>query len=229
MGRIIAIGDVHGCFQELETLLKTLKPTRDDLLIQIGDLINRGPGSAESIALAREYRIKCLLGNHENRLLRYHWSKEESILKKYDFETLEELSHEDWLFLESMPLFHHEAYMQTVFVHGGFLPFGEVPWFQQSVEIVTEIQVIDEDGHPGKRSKNDWHRPWADFWNGPPFVVYGHTPRSRVYRKPWSLGIDTSCVYGGHLTAFILPGGKIVQVPAKDTYVLGKSPSTPIE
>ena len=59
---------------------------------------------------------------------------------------------------------------------------------------------------------------WADLWGGPPFVVYGHTPRHEVYRLKWSIGIDTGCVMGGHLTAYILPERRIVQVKARQNY-----------
>lgn len=223
MGRVIAIGDVHGCFQELKDLLKHLEIQEGDELIQVGDLINRGPDSAGCIALARKFNIKCLLGNHEHRLLRYHWSKDISMLKKYDFETLGQLSLEDWKFLEAMPLFHHEPYMQTVFVHGGFYPMGDIPWYNQPAEILTEIQIIDSDGQPAKRDSADDAGSWSDLWTGPPYVIFGHTPRPRVYRRPWSLGIDTACVYGGHLTACILPGQEIVQVRARQVYATSKT------
>lgn len=228
MGRIIAIGDVHGCSAELETLLEQLQPTESDFLIQLGDLVNRGPDSAGCIRLARRYHIKCLLGNHEKRLLRYHWSKEDSLLKKYDFDTLEQLSRDDWEFIESMPLFQHDPYTQTVFVHAGFYPQGAIPWFRQSAEILTEIQVLDPQNRPAKRSQAPDGTPWADLWNGPPFILYGHTPRDRVYRRRWSLGIDTSCVYGGHLTACILPGLEIIQVKAERTYAASKTLPSPV-
>ncbi len=227
MGRVIAIGDVHGCSLELQELLNHIEPGPNDLLIQLGDLVNRGPDSAGCIAIARRHRMKCLLGNHEYRLLRYHWSKDASMLKKYDYETLEQLTEEDWRFLEAMPLFYHESYMQTVFVHGGFFPDGDVPWHTQPAEIITQIQVIDDDGHPARRSDTGEGTPWSDLWKGPPYVLYGHTPRSRVYRRPWSLGIDTACVYGGHLTACILPGQEILQVQAHRTYLESKFMPSP--
>ena len=228
MPRFIAIGDVHGCHEELEKLLDSLNPGPEDKVIQLGDLVNRGPNSGRCIALMREVNALCLLGNHERRLLRYHWSKDESILKKYDYETLKQLSDEDWDFLEGMPLFHHEPYMQTVFVHAGFLPGSGVPWNQQSAEILAHIQVIDENGQPQKRSACPQGTPWGESWEGPPFVVYGHTPRERVFRTRWTLGIDTACVYGGFLTACVFPGMKITQVRAKSTYAFSKTLPQPV-
>ena len=46
-GRIIIIGDVHGCLDELETLLSTAKYGEGDVVIMVGDLVNKGPNSAQ--------------------------------------------------------------------------------------------------------------------------------------------------------------------------------------
>jgi len=115
-----------------------------------------------------------------------------------------------------MALTHEVSELNTVFVHGGFLP--NEPWPRQPANIVTRIQVIDDQGRPRKRSDAPAALPWADLWNGPPFVVYGHTPRPEVYKLKWSIGIDTGCVMGGHLTAFILPERRLLQVKARRRY-----------
>ncbi len=70
MGRTIAIGDVHGCARELEKLLKKLNPQKSDRIIQLGDLINKGPDSHAAISLARSHDIQSIMGNHEMRLLK---------------------------------------------------------------------------------------------------------------------------------------------------------------
>jgi hypothetical protein len=49
-------------------------------------------------------------------------------------------------------------------------------------------------------------------------VVYGHTPRPEIYKLKWSVGIDTACVMGGYLTAYILPEKRFVQVKARKRY-----------
>src|SRR4051812_40412851 len=70
-GRLIAIGDIHGCHVEFAELLARLDLTRDDRLVLLGDLINRGPDSNKVIELARENRAVALLGNHELRFLKH--------------------------------------------------------------------------------------------------------------------------------------------------------------
>jgi hypothetical protein len=78
--------------------------------------------------------------------------------------------------------------------------------------------VIDREGKPGKRADKPDSPAWADLWSGPPFVVYGHTPRREIYKLKWSVGIDTGCVQGGHLTAYVLPEKRFHQVKARQRY-----------
>lgn len=215
-GRLIAIGDIHGCHLEFADLLARLDLTREDRLILVGDLVNRGPDSCKVIDLAREHHAISLLGNHELRLLKYRRTGDRKPLKDGDLDTFEKLRPEDWAYLEAMPLTHEEAELNTVFVHGGFLP--NEPWQKQPADVVTRIQVIDKEGRPAKRADKPDAPLWADLWTGPPFVVYGHTPRPEVYKLKWSVGIDTACVMGGHLTAFVLPEKRFLQVKARQRY-----------
>jgi serine/threonine protein phosphatase 1 len=215
-GRLIAIGDIHGCHIEFAELLARLELTKDDRLVLLGDLVNRGPDSCKVIDLARAHHALSLLGNHELRLLKHRRTGDPKYLKESDRETYEKLRGDDWKYLENMPLTFEEPELNVVFVHGGFLP-GEA-WQKQPAEVVTRIQVIDENGRPAKRGDAPTASPWADFWSGPPFVVYGHTSRSEIYKLKWSLGIDTSCVMGGFLTAYILPEKSFVQVKARQRY-----------
>lgn len=214
-GRYIAIGDIHGCHLEFSELLGELAPTPEDTIILVGDLVNRGPDSSKVIELAQKYRAIALLGNHEARLLHFRRTGDKTLLKDTDEATLAQLKDSDWAFLEKMPLTYEIKELNTVLVHGGFLP--NEPWQKQPASVVTRIQVID-DGKPAKRADAPNAPSWADLWVGPPFVVYGHTPRPDVYKLKWSVGIDTGCAMGGYLTAYILPERRFVQVKAKRRY-----------
>ena len=215
-GRLIAIGDIHGCHLEFAELLARLELTKDDRLILLGDLINRGPDSCKVIDLARQHRAISLLGNHELRLLNFRRTGDTKFFKDSDDETAGKLRPEDWAYLEAMLLTYYEAELDTVFVHGGFLP--DEPWQKQPQNVITRIQVIDRDGKPRKRADVPEAPAWADLWSGPPFVVYGHTPRREIYKLKWSVGIDTGCVMGGHLTAYELPEKRFLQVKARQRY-----------
>ena len=215
-GRLIAVGDIHGCHAEFAELLNRLELTKSDQVILLGDLVNRGPDSGKVIDLALAHGARSLLGNHELRLLKYKRSGDKKHLKDGDFETSQRLGPAHWAYLETMQLTFEVPELNTVFVHGGFLPTE--PWQKQTADVVTRIQVIDRNGKPAKRAEEPDAPAWADLWSGPPFVVYGHTPRDEVYKLKWSLGIDTGCVLGGALTAYELPEKRIVQVKAKQKY-----------
>ena len=145
MGRIIVIGDVHGCLVELTDLLAKLKAAKDDQLIFLGDLVNRGPDSHGVVSLVRGMaNAVSLLGNHELRLLQYRKERDPKVLKEYDWTTVRQLDEQDWKYLQGMKLTYYLPEFQTVCVHAGFLP--DQPWDKQGAEIVTRIQVIDERG-----------------------------------------------------------------------------------
>jgi len=214
--RTIVIGDVHGCPRELEKLLLRADPRDRDRVIFLGDLINRGPDSHAVLKLARDCGGQSLIGNHEVRLLNYHDTGQGKGLKPHDFKTVRQLTDEDWAYLLTMRDRIHIRKLDTVLVHAGFHPFQA--WQNQTQSLITEIQTLGPDNRPQRRADDPSAPSWADFWTGPPFVIYGHTPRSEVYEKPSSLGIDTGCVIGGKLTACILPEREIIQVPAEKVY-----------
>ncbi len=69
MSRRIFIGDVHGHYDGLMQLLEQIHPDQDDRIYFVGDLIDRGPSSAQVIDLVRQHAYPCVLGNHEQLLL----------------------------------------------------------------------------------------------------------------------------------------------------------------
>lgn len=72
--RVLAIGDIHGCDAALDALLEQVSPAADDLLVVLGDVVDRGPGTKQCIDRLLEIRDRCRLiflqGNHEDMLLR---------------------------------------------------------------------------------------------------------------------------------------------------------------
>ncbi len=68
-GRRIFVGDVHGHYDGLIKLLETIGPSSDDQIYFVGDLIDRGPKSAQVVQLVRDNNYSCVLGNHEQLLL----------------------------------------------------------------------------------------------------------------------------------------------------------------
>lgn len=138
MKRTLAIGDIHGCSKAFETLLKEVKPSSDDVLVTLGDYVDRGPDSKavldRLIRLEGETTLVPLLGNHEvlfldawkSGTLDSPWMRVGGRETLHSYALGNELS---WVYL---PEAHHEfltercvRYHETdthFFVHGGAEP-----------------------------------------------------------------------------------------------------------
>ncbi|MCH8828768.1 MAG: metallophosphoesterase [Planctomycetes bacterium] len=72
-GRILAIGDIHGCDVALEVMLAELHPTADDVVVVLGDVVDRGPDSRRCVDqlldLKQSTNLVFLMGNHEEMFL----------------------------------------------------------------------------------------------------------------------------------------------------------------
>lgn len=74
---LLVIGDVHGCYYTLKELVDKYWNPENEFLIQVGDLINKGPNSAQCVKFMRKlqkkypYQVFVLKGNHEVRYLTY--------------------------------------------------------------------------------------------------------------------------------------------------------------
>jgi predicted MPP superfamily phosphohydrolase len=73
--RTILIGDVHGCLEELKELVTQLSLSPSDCLVFVGDLLDKGPSPAETVRYVRQLGALMVLGNHEEKHLR--WRKHE--------------------------------------------------------------------------------------------------------------------------------------------------------
>lgn len=122
----------------------------------------------------------------------------------------------------------------VVLVHAGLLP--GVPLAAQSNRTLTSIRSVLPDGSPcfagaGGRtvcgatagagtgaSAADVGAPWGALWTGPDHVIFGHDSRRRLQLHPFATGIDTGCVFGGNLTALLLPSWNRVTVAAGRAY-----------
>ena len=71
---ILAVSDIHGCLDALETMLDVVQPGDDDLIVTLGDYVDRGPDSRGVIErllkLKSTHRLVHLMGNHEIQMIR---------------------------------------------------------------------------------------------------------------------------------------------------------------
>ncbi|WP_300731993.1 symmetrical bis(5'-nucleosyl)-tetraphosphatase [Pseudomonas sp.] len=123
---VYAVGDLQGCLQPLKCLLERVSfdPAKDTLWL-VGDLVNRGPQSLETLQFLYSMRnsLVCVLGNHDLHLLAVAHNVER--LKKGDTlrEILQAPDCDELLYwLRGLPLLHYDAKRDTALVHAGIPP-----------------------------------------------------------------------------------------------------------
>lgn len=211
-GRTIVIGDIHGCYDELIALLERTGAGADDRIIAVGDLIVKGERNREVLDLfMSDARFSSVLGNHDRAVLRY-WRGKKKKLSDQQHECREELEsgRERYeAYLASLPLML-DAPGNHLVVHAGLRP--DVALEHQSAKDLTELRTLE-----GKRSSPKG-TPWYEVYEGPQTVLFGHWPYATVRRGAHAIGLDTGCVYGYELTAYIIETGEFVQVKAARAY-----------
>ena len=223
--RAYVIGDIHGRLDLLEQLLGQInsdlkaRPARRSLLVFVGDLIDRGPQSAQVIERLRTFRRHgmraiFLLGNHEEVLLRilkgdsaliqkWRWFGGTECLKSYGVDTdrLGKLSSAEALaeIRRAIPTKHVdflESFLDTcrfgdyLFVHAGIRPGVELErQTQTDLRWIREPFLLDETDHGFT-------------------VVHGHTISTQVEERANRIGIDTGAYRTGVLTALVIDGSE---------------------
>ncbi|NRH20521.1 hypothetical protein HOO68_00545 [Candidatus Gracilibacteria bacterium] len=214
MSRTLFIGDVHGCYTELLSLVEKIGLTPEDHLYFTGDLINKGPQSIEVVEFVRSRpNTWSVLGNHEYfPLISYaevekiaaesaHLSDGHKswVYAQYERshelrEVIEQRGHREWL--TSLP--HIIERDDFILVHAGLHPDHGI---DTPLEIATLIRLVD-----GK--------PWYNSYTGTKPVIYGHWAVDGLRIRPNTIGLDTGCCFGGHLTAYCLETREFWQVRA---------------
>jgi protein phosphatase len=229
------IGDVHGCYDELVTLLEKLgyEAANDGSsgvhregrkAVFLGDVVDRGPNTPDVLRLVMRMVASgsalCVPGNHENKLIRALRGREVQAthglaesLAQLDAET-PEFRHQVLEFLDGLVSHFILDERRLVVAHAGLREEmqGRASAAVRAFALYGETTgETDEFGLPVRY-------PWATEYRGKTMVVYGHTP---VPKPEWvnnTINIDTGCVFGGALTALRYPEKELVSVPAAQTY-----------
>jgi hypothetical protein len=215
--RTIILGDVHGCREELCTLLDRVAFASGDRLVFVGDLLARGPDSLGVLDVVRTTGAIVVRGNHEQKLLdwrdaRLAWMTgtarpargPKGVLGRMHRAVARALRPVDWSILDTTPLHLDLPEHQLRVVHAGIDP--SVPFERQHAATLMRIRTVRAPELPrGKREVL-----WGSRYAGPPHVVFGHHAAPGLQLHPWATGLDTGCVYGGRLTALVLAEGQKV-------------------
>ena len=223
--RTVFIGDVHGCARELLQLLRDVgfRGGADRLLLT-GDAFSRGPDPVAVWDLIRESRAEMVLGNHDARLLEQleaGAAGQTVEFRKPDqrttFDSLEPAAPALLSWLRSVPLFIEEE--DFLLVHAGINP-------EKGLSGTTRAEFLairtwpPSGGIEGPR----WH-DFIDPDQRP--IVFGHdAPGGLVIEpslgrggtstpRPHLIGLDSGCVYGGALSAYVLEENRVSQVQSQ--------------
>jgi hypothetical protein len=209
--RTIVIGDLHGCYDELLALLERVHITSEDRVVCVGDLIVKGEKNREVLELfMNDARFTSVLGNHDRALLE-NWRGERAELKPTQERVRAELEsgRERYArFLASLPTFLDLG--SHVVVHAGLRP--NVALDEQSIEDLTELRTLG----PDRTSREGV--PWYEVYDGERIALFGHWPATPPRRGPRAIGLDTGCVYGYSLTAYVIEEDKFYSVAAQRAY-----------
>lgn len=143
MKEIVAIGDVQGCFQQLQALLEKIKydPSRHQLWFT-GDLVNRGPHSLETVRFIKTLPADtvCVLGNHELALLAVADGAVPFRVEDTFKPILEAPEREVLLqWIRSWPLLHHDPHSGFTLTHAGIFPLWDLT---QASKLAREVEVV---------------------------------------------------------------------------------------
>lgn len=211
--RVIVYGDIHGCLEEFEQLRREIKANADDIEISVGDFLNKGPYSLNTLRYLNYHHIQSVMGNNEAKIVRlYHKYKKKGTayldtLRQSERKTILELEPKDISYLESLPYFIKID--KLTIVHGGIIN-GMVlsdKMHEQEKKLLTQLRFFNKDHEPIPYEDFENRETfWSEEYDGSQgFVVFGHHPFEKVKVDKYAIGIDTGCVYGGALTAICFP------------------------
>jgi hypothetical protein len=126
----------------------------------------------------------------------------------------------DWSLLRTAPLWYDLPEHDVRVVHAGVLP--GVPVEAQGAATLTRVRTVTPQG---AASEEKGARLWGRFYVGGPHIVFGHNAMGECQFHPWATGLDTSCVYGGRLTAMVLPAGAAVPRGEEASSLLTSEPA----
>ena len=237
------VGDVHGCYEELSTLLGQLgykiengpdgpKATPPDgrKAVFVGDLVDRGPRIPDVLRLVMrmvaEGTALCVPGNHDMKLMKKLKGRDVQMTHGLA-DSVQQLDKESPEFKQAVIKFLDDLVSHYVFddgklvvAHAGMKEemqgrgSGKVRDFALYGETTGET---DDYGLPVRYN-------WAAEYRGTAMVVCGHTPIAEPEWLNRTINIDTGCVFGGKLTALRYPERELVAVPALHTYYQSVKP-----
>ncbi|HVJ84918.1 MAG TPA: metallophosphoesterase family protein [Caulifigura sp.] len=217
-GRLLAIGDVHGCDIALETLLREIAPAKADTIVLLGDIVDRGPNTKRCIEIIFELQKACrvisIMGNHEEMFLdainggrwQRSWMQNGGVEMLDSYGGLvDDIPVEHLDYIRSMQEYYEAEW--DLFTHG--TPYFDAPIEEQTAQGLRWNRIVGREpphcsgkrvicGHTAQR-------------NGVPLVFMGY------------VCLDTNAYGGGALSALDVNADQVFQ-SEQSGYYRGRFP-----
>jgi hypothetical protein len=205
-GRTIFIWDIHWCYDELKLLIKRLDIKTEDKVYCVWDLINKWPKSFKVVKFLykNQEQYRAVIGNHEIDFLRWvDWDSSEKCIKSYKElkKKIETKKPELMNFIRWLP--KYIEWDNFILIHGGLIPNKELKDHSE-----YEIAYLRE---------YEW-RPWYSYYNGEKKIIYWHWVMDWLQIREKTIWLDSGCVYGWFLSAYILETNEIIWQKALAMY-----------
>ena len=206
--RTLIIGDIHGCHTELMELLDAAAVATDDVVVSVGDLVDRGPAPTEVVRWFRERKnAVVLMGNHERKHVRDVLSYSQEVTRVQMGETYGD----GVAWMRGLPYFYETHQVRVV--HAAMIP--GVPLAEQPEAILAG--TTSGEAQLKKLLPDGW---WHERYDDAIPVAFGHhvVGPEPLVREGKVYGLDTGACHGQRLTALSIPDGRIYSVPARANY-----------
>ncbi|GLD95198.1 hypothetical protein PINS_up003840 [Pythium insidiosum] len=199
--RVVVIGDVHGCFIELQDLLAAIQyDATTDHIVLVGDLVNKGPQSTEVLRFAQRAGVSAVRGNHDDAALAayYRWKAAGDASPPEKYAYVRDWTQVDVEFLASLPFTISIPGHNAIVVHAGLVPgvaLGQQkPFDMYKMRFVgpnpeNSQELVAYEKRPGE-GDSDSIQQWASVWQGPQHVIFGHDAKAGLqvaFAFPWSI------------------------------------------
>jgi serine/threonine protein phosphatase 1 len=205
----LIIGDIHGCYEELQQLLDKASLCKDDEIIAIGDIVDRGPDTPKVLEFFHtNSNARSIMGNHERKHVRSHRGEIPLSLSQVISRIQLGNAYEQAIgYMASLPYFLELP--EAILVHGYLEP--SVPLDKQREQVLAG--TLSGAHYLATRYDN---RPWYERYDGEKPVIVGHHHylgnHAPLIYKDKVYGIDTDCCRGGALTGLLLPNFKLFSI-----------------
>lgn len=212
--KILVIGDIHGCYAELQDLIDLAGIADDDSIIALGDIVDRGPETPQVLDFFRRHPgARSLMGNHERKHVRAARGELKLSLSQVITRSQAREAYQDALqYMESFPTWIDLP--EAILVHGYLEP--GVPLEEQPATVLCGTMGGE------KHLRTRYDQPWYELYNAEKPVLVGHCDYLRngqvFIHNEQVFGLDTSCVHGRRLSGLVLPDFTIISVPGRRDY-----------